>query len=883
MFDSVRSLFTRMTDYTMEPPRGLLLYGPPGTGKTQTSDALGSGLGMTPVRDGGYAAGELQDGLQGGTEKKARTMLERAKACPWLMFCVVIDEVETLVPNRNDKTKSGGSGSSTLGILLTYFGGIQNVPNIFVFGATNMRGDIDPAFARRLSGKIFVGLPTSRSRAQWVPTLVAFDKEAGRDKKVPDGRFVFSDDVRRHLAALTTNMSGAQMNMVMTELQLALLEKCASDPCLVESYTVTHEAVSMAIQNVAERERILFGSSTVPALMVRGTASAGRSELEGMLEAGIEGNIANVLAHRMQEWTGRMFLNLSDLYEGSIDAFRGSYLDAERTGQRVWTFRQQHIRIPKDGDDSKTTVSPEFFKRMLLQLGVALDMNCVKLIDNSFFMKEGLEDEKDMVKAMNEEVLQCNEYARSLVILDLDAGFVDINHDSGMAHETIHRSTLFNSMLAMARDYAFCRPSEERFLFVVLMTSFSCITNRVEYTLRWPKNVLRQYMVDKRDAGDELRQCVRCKEWASASDSEKQAQCQLHDPQATLSREVLEPKPGDPSKQETRYVASSRSKVEQMQPAERAKWMWGCCGQPYFSNKCTAPSAARPHEFEEAPQPVRCTKRHDSLPALAAVVGTRIISTQFERVWCNACSVPVAETPAANAATACRICPGTAAVAGTSITRCFGSSSQEAPVWVHASDRCHQCALHKTFQDAQRALDSQQDPHTADLQRAFLWYRWHTSYRRWVRADLDHATWLHWRMTCYRNGEHNNGELGAWVKPIPVPWSPVYPESAKMFLDLRVFGKLACGNDHEIEFTTFNRTKADEIAAAIDAAQEASVEPVYDAPQPTLASETFKFVTPKFGPQPERCPAGLGCTDADVGHFASVLHPDPRSKRQGTA
>lgn len=82
---------------------------------------------------------------------------------PWLPCCLAIDECDSIAPNRTEKASE--HKVDALSVLLSVFGGIQDVSNLFIFGSTNRLKSMDPAFLRRIHGKFFVGLPDPASRA----------------------------------------------------------------------------------------------------------------------------------------------------------------------------------------------------------------------------------------------------------------------------------------------------------------------------------------------------------------------------------------------------------------------------------------------------------------------------------------------------------------------------------------------------------------------------------------------------------------------------------------------------------------------------------------------------------------------------------------------
>ena len=125
---------------------GMLFYGPPGTGKTQLSEVIIKKSGLEPVVHS-LSSAELNRSLVGGTEKLLMALWNRAKRCPQWLCCIAIDEIDALVPKRNDK--ASGHKIDALSLLLSLIGGIKDVPNIYLIASTNRLNKIDEAFARK--------------------------------------------------------------------------------------------------------------------------------------------------------------------------------------------------------------------------------------------------------------------------------------------------------------------------------------------------------------------------------------------------------------------------------------------------------------------------------------------------------------------------------------------------------------------------------------------------------------------------------------------------------------------------------------------------------------------------------------------------------------
>ncbi|CAF5043093.1 unnamed protein product, partial [Rotaria sp. Silwood1] len=132
-----------------------------GTGKSDIMSKLSTRMGICMVAPP-LAAGELNRSLVGESERVIVDICMRCHRIPYLMCCVSIDEIDSLAPKRKDDT--GDGNLAKLSVLLSVIDGIKDVPNLMIFCATNRLHMMDEAFLRRMSGKFFVGRPSSHAR-----------------------------------------------------------------------------------------------------------------------------------------------------------------------------------------------------------------------------------------------------------------------------------------------------------------------------------------------------------------------------------------------------------------------------------------------------------------------------------------------------------------------------------------------------------------------------------------------------------------------------------------------------------------------------------------------------------------------------------------------
>uniref|UniRef100_A0A0A9WU03 Peroxisomal ATPase PEX6 n=2 Tax=Lygus hesperus TaxID=30085 RepID=A0A0A9WU03_LYGHE len=132
---------------------GILLHGPPGTGKTLLARTVASQCGRSFVSVKGP---ELLNMYVGQSEANVRQIFQRAKeAAPCIMF---FDELDSLAPNRGNKSDAGGVMDRVVSQLLAEIDSIEN-EDVFILGATNRPDLLDPALLRpgRFDKKVYVG------------------------------------------------------------------------------------------------------------------------------------------------------------------------------------------------------------------------------------------------------------------------------------------------------------------------------------------------------------------------------------------------------------------------------------------------------------------------------------------------------------------------------------------------------------------------------------------------------------------------------------------------------------------------------------------------------------------------------------------------------
>lgn len=177
---------------------GMLMYGPPGTGKTSLINVIIRKAGLKELVKP-FASTELNRGIVGETERLIRDIIRRGDTFPYLLCCVAIDEIDAIVPKREGSNSNQRIDSLTQ--FLTLIGGVDDVKNVYMIGATNRFNKIDEAFLRRLGDKFYVGNLSKDERFKLL--------EETRNLTKCNVDYAFLSQNEELIKVLTTNFSGA--------------------------------------------------------------------------------------------------------------------------------------------------------------------------------------------------------------------------------------------------------------------------------------------------------------------------------------------------------------------------------------------------------------------------------------------------------------------------------------------------------------------------------------------------------------------------------------------------------------------------------------------------------------------------------------------------
>jgi len=165
-------------EYSLRPPKGVLLYGPPGNGKTLIAKAVANSLARQIAQARGDDSSEaksyflnikgpeLLNKFVGETERHIRLIFQRAreKASEGTPVIVFFDEMDSIFRTRGSGVSSDVE-TTVVPQLLSEIDGVEGLENVIVIGASNREDMIDPAILRpgRLDVKIKIERPDAES------------------------------------------------------------------------------------------------------------------------------------------------------------------------------------------------------------------------------------------------------------------------------------------------------------------------------------------------------------------------------------------------------------------------------------------------------------------------------------------------------------------------------------------------------------------------------------------------------------------------------------------------------------------------------------------------------------------------------------------------
>jgi hypothetical protein len=180
-------------DKSVKPGYRSLFYGPPGTGKTLTATLLGKAADVDVYR---IDLSKIVSKYIGETEKNMANVFDQAQNKNWILF---FDEADALFGKRTDGSSSNDRhANQEIAYLLQR---IEDFPGVVIL-ASNLKSNIDDAFARRFQSAIYFPIPDGLQRLRLWQNIF------------PQRRHLADDVNLENLAEENTLSGGALLNVV---------------------------------------------------------------------------------------------------------------------------------------------------------------------------------------------------------------------------------------------------------------------------------------------------------------------------------------------------------------------------------------------------------------------------------------------------------------------------------------------------------------------------------------------------------------------------------------------------------------------------------------------------------------------------------------------
>lgn len=187
------------------PPKGLLLFGPPGTGKTMIAKAIAS---QSHSQFFNISASSLMSKWIGDSEKLVRTLF--ALASFYQPSVVFIDEIDSILTARSENECEASRRIKTEFLVQLDGAGTNADDRILIIGATNRPQEIDDAFIRRLSKRLYIPLPNKMSRRQLINSVLRKEQEK-------NNKYDITEKDIEMIISMTKGYSGSDMISVCRE------------------------------------------------------------------------------------------------------------------------------------------------------------------------------------------------------------------------------------------------------------------------------------------------------------------------------------------------------------------------------------------------------------------------------------------------------------------------------------------------------------------------------------------------------------------------------------------------------------------------------------------------------------------------------------------
>jgi hypothetical protein len=221
----------------VKPGYRALFHGPPGTGKTMAAAVLGKELGLPVFR---VDLSRVVSKWIGETEKNLAALFDQAADGDMILF---FDEADALFGKRGDtRSANDRHANQQISYLLQR---IEDCPGVVIL-ASNLKGNIDAAFARRFQAMVYFPMPDAEARHElW--TRLFLGKGSGG---APTPAFALDEDVDLEQLAKAHELPGGMI--------VNVLRFCAA-AAVRDGRTISSESLRTGIRRELVKSGLLAG------------------------------------------------------------------------------------------------------------------------------------------------------------------------------------------------------------------------------------------------------------------------------------------------------------------------------------------------------------------------------------------------------------------------------------------------------------------------------------------------------------------------------------------------------------------------------------------------------------------------------------------------
>ena len=174
--EGIRAFIKNSSD--PQAPRSFLTYGVPGNGKTVAAVEAAQQAGATKIYQ--YHAASANDRYMNGTAANLSDVVQefitKAKEDPSTIYALIIDEIDEISANRTKTDVGARDDAKVTTTFIKLMDEAEELPNVLIFGTTNLVSDVDDAIARRFKKHETLNSPSNERRKE---ILVGYIKHNG--------------------------------------------------------------------------------------------------------------------------------------------------------------------------------------------------------------------------------------------------------------------------------------------------------------------------------------------------------------------------------------------------------------------------------------------------------------------------------------------------------------------------------------------------------------------------------------------------------------------------------------------------------------------------------------------------------------------------------